>query len=400
MKYIFLGGAGEVGASCLLIQVADRNILIDCGIRVNRTGEAAFPDFQRLNRLAPTLDAVFISHAHADHIGALPTLYKIYPGAPTVMTRPTADLATIMLGSAPQFSPQDEVLLNRIRERTTSEYGTLDALIEAKRGKVLLADRYKEIFSALEHISIADMDEWFDLGWGHNWAFRLIPSGHILGAVSIDLRTPEGRFLYKGGRTLPKHNQSKALGPLTDFSQRPEAPIEDPLEKRLRTLERAVNEILFQLADISERLDQPIRNQDFGKGTSKPTPPKQRKTSEKPKPKPPKPTPAPEAKMTEADVQALADAIFQYLSDGTPRPKKEILKAVDCQSSEYQKARLLLIETGRMLAGAANEIIPDKICNVPGGLAIWTQEQVDAELKKRELKVKASETEATDADGM
>ena len=43
MKYMFLGGAGEVGASCLLILTADRNILIDCGIRVNQRGSDAPP---------------------------------------------------------------------------------------------------------------------------------------------------------------------------------------------------------------------------------------------------------------------------------------------------------------------------------------------------------------------
>ena len=35
MKYMFLGGAGKVGTSCLLILTADRNILIDCGMRAN-----------------------------------------------------------------------------------------------------------------------------------------------------------------------------------------------------------------------------------------------------------------------------------------------------------------------------------------------------------------------------
>ena len=83
---------------------------------------------------------------------------------------------------------------------------------------------------------------------------------------------------------MPKHNQSKALGSVTDFSGSPSAPKVDPLEARVANLERAVNEILFQLADISEQIDQPIRNQDLGKGTSQ-KPPKPQK------PKPPAPEP-------------------------------------------------------------------------------------------------------------
>ena len=43
MNYIFLGGAGEVGASCLLVSVAHRHSLFDCGIRVNQTKAKALP---------------------------------------------------------------------------------------------------------------------------------------------------------------------------------------------------------------------------------------------------------------------------------------------------------------------------------------------------------------------
>ena len=191
----------------------------------------------------------------------------------------------------------------------------------------------------------------------------------------------------EGGQTLGKHNQSKALGSLTDFSGSPSAPKVDPLETRVANLERAVNEILFQLADISERFDQPVRNQDLGKSTA----PKPQKPSA------PAPAPAPE-EMTDAEVAALADRVFDLLSDGTPRSKKVIIKAVECEAYQYQKARLHLIDTGRMPTGDLNDMIPGQICNVPGGLAIWTQEQIDAELARRKARDEARETEATDAD--
>ena len=185
---------------------------------------------------------------------------------------------------------------------------------------------------------------------------------------------------------MPKHNQSKALGALTDFSESPSTPKVDPLETRVANLERAVNEILFQLADISERLDQPVRNQDSGKGTA-----------QKPQKSQP-PAPEPE-EMTEAEVAALADRVFDLLSDGAPRSKKAIIKAVECQAYQYQKARLHLIDTGRMPEGNLNDMIPGQICNVPGGLAIWTQEQIDAEIARRKARDEARETEvSTDAD--
>ena len=185
---------------------------------------------------------------------------------------------------------------------------------------------------------------------------------------------------------MPKHHTSKALGSLTNFSGSPRAPKEDPLETRVTNLERAVNEILFQLADISERLDQPVRNPESSKGTSK------SQKSQKSQP------PEPEEEMTEAEVAALADRVFELLSDGTPRSKKAILKALECQPYQYLKARLHLIDTGRMPTGNLNEMIPGQICNVPGGLAIWTQEQIDAEIARRKARDEARENDATDAD--
>ena len=90
-------------------------------------------------------------------------------------------------------------------------------------------------------------------------------------------------------------------------------------------------------------------------------------TSQKP-PKPQKSQPPElEEEMTDAEVAALADRVFDLLSDGTPRSKKAIIKAVECQPYQYQKARLHLIDTRRMPTGDLNEMIPGQICNVPGG---------------------------------
>ena len=93
MKYVFLGGASEVGASCLLLSVGEKNILIDTGVRVNQGGNASLPDFKKLKEMARTLDAIFISHAHSDHVGALPLVYQMFPHTPIYATLPTQRLS-------------------------------------------------------------------------------------------------------------------------------------------------------------------------------------------------------------------------------------------------------------------------------------------------------------------
>jgi uncharacterized protein len=75
MKLTFLGGADEVGASGILVEISGRRLLVDCGIRPSpkaRFGLAGdqLPDLSLLDRSGP-LDALLVTHAHTDHTGAL-----------------------------------------------------------------------------------------------------------------------------------------------------------------------------------------------------------------------------------------------------------------------------------------------------------------------------------------
>ena len=170
MKYVFLGGAGEVGGSSLLIFAGEKTLLIDAGIRVNRQGREALPDLEMLRGLAPRLDAIFISHAHADHIGALPFVHQMSPTTPIYATPPTAYLSYIMLRNAAR-------------------------VMEASGERLFDAETLASTIAQMQK-SLWDTETWYPLF--DDWKVMFIHSGHILGAVSIVLETPEGRFLYSG----------------------------------------------------------------------------------------------------------------------------------------------------------------------------------------------------------
>ena len=172
MNYIFLGGAGEVGASCLLVSIAHRHILFDCGIRVNQTGVDALPDIELLKQSVPTLDAIFVSHAHADHIGALPLAHAAFPQAPIYTTEPTQRISAVMLADAV-----------RLQENEQGEDTSLLFTQEV-------------VDATIAKMQTLKMSEWIDLWDG--WRVKMVQSGHILGAVSILLETPEGTYLYGG----------------------------------------------------------------------------------------------------------------------------------------------------------------------------------------------------------
>jgi len=96
VRLAFLGGARQVGRSCLLLQTPNSKILIDCGIDIASQGKDKFPYLDVPEFDIRDIDAVIISHAHLDHVGLLPYLYKMGYKGPTYMTSPTRDLAALL----------------------------------------------------------------------------------------------------------------------------------------------------------------------------------------------------------------------------------------------------------------------------------------------------------------
>lgn len=96
VRLTFLGGARQVGRSCLLLQTPNSKILIDCGIDVASKGKDKYPYFDVPEFDIQTIDAVVLSHAHLDHVGLLPYLYKMGYKGPVYMTHPSRDLAALL----------------------------------------------------------------------------------------------------------------------------------------------------------------------------------------------------------------------------------------------------------------------------------------------------------------
>lgn len=90
-----------MGRSCLLLSLAGKRVLLDCGVNPGRDDASVLPEFSLLGpaaELTAALDVVIISHFHLDHIGALPHLTEVlgYRG-PIVMTHPTKAIAPMLL---------------------------------------------------------------------------------------------------------------------------------------------------------------------------------------------------------------------------------------------------------------------------------------------------------------
>ncbi|MBK8590973.1 MAG: MBL fold metallo-hydrolase [Sandaracinaceae bacterium] len=85
LRFIPLGGLGEIGMNCMVIECEGRAVVLDCGVTFpsKEPGvDIIHPDFGYIETIRDRLDAVLITHAHEDHIGALPFLLPLIPGVP------------------------------------------------------------------------------------------------------------------------------------------------------------------------------------------------------------------------------------------------------------------------------------------------------------------------------
>jgi KH/beta-lactamase-domain protein len=96
VRVVSLGSFQEVGRSAVLVQTPEANILLDAGLKPTGDGDE-LPLFDLPEFAVEDLDAVVITHAHLDHIGALPVLFKHGYRGPVYMTEPTLHLAKLLL---------------------------------------------------------------------------------------------------------------------------------------------------------------------------------------------------------------------------------------------------------------------------------------------------------------
>ncbi len=155
-----LGAQMEVGRSAILVRTRESSVLLDCGIKPSLGGDEA-PLLDDLD--LDSLDAVVITHAHMDHIGFVPYLFKYGYKGPVYMTEPTKYLMEILLtdyieqaeseGRVPPYSRQD--LAQALYHTITLEYADHPTDISPDI-KLMLYDAGHEIGSSVVHLHIGN----------------------------------------------------------------------------------------------------------------------------------------------------------------------------------------------------------------------------------------------------
>ncbi len=184
----FLGAAGGVTGSKYLLTVGERRILVDAGMfqgekELRQRNWADFP-------VPPdTLTDILLTHAHLDHCGYLPRLVRDGFSGPIWCTATTARLAEIVLRDAAFLAERDAL--------DAAEGGW------SKHHPPLPLYTITDVENTLPLLTAVDYDRDLDLRDGV-WA-RYTRAGHILGAASIRVETPETSVLFSGDLGRAEH---------------------------------------------------------------------------------------------------------------------------------------------------------------------------------------------------
>ena len=161
VRITYLGAARQVGRSALLLQTPESRILLDCGIDPSSL-DGAYPFLEAPEFRLEELDAVIISHAHLDHSGFLPYLFKYGYKGPVYCTAPTRDIMAllqldvvkIMVGEGKDPIYTSEEIREVVKNTITLDYDEVTDITPDVR--ITLYNAGHMLGSAMVHIHIGN----------------------------------------------------------------------------------------------------------------------------------------------------------------------------------------------------------------------------------------------------
>lgn len=192
VRLTYLGSGRQVGRSCLLLHTPNSKILLDCGINpAYSEGQEKFP-YMNVPEIGDlnSVDAIVLSHAHTDHSGLIPYLYKMGYRGPIYMTPPTRDIAALL---------------------------ALDAIGVAYKQAASPLFRAEDIKEMVRHSICLDYGEVTDIAPDIRITFY--NAGHVLGSAQVHINIGNGlhNFVY-GADT--KYSKTRLLDPAVNHFPR------------------------------------------------------------------------------------------------------------------------------------------------------------------------------------
>ncbi len=180
MKIKFLGATGTVTGSKYLISTKQSKILVDCGLYQGYKN-LRVRNWQKFPFDVSTIDAVVLTHAHLDHSGMIPVLYKYGYQGPIYCTDATYELCKLLLPDSGHIQEEEAKFRNKHKLSKHSPALPLYDLATAQESlKLFVPINYQQ------ELQIKDL------------TIRLNNAGHILGAASVKISHQQKSIIVSG----------------------------------------------------------------------------------------------------------------------------------------------------------------------------------------------------------
>lgn len=188
MKLTFLGGAGTVTGSKILLEINYTKILIDCGL-FQGLKELRLKNWDELPINLNELNLVLLTHAHLDHSGYIPILVKNGYKGKIYCTKATRDLTEIILLDSGKIQEEDAQRANKYNYTKHDPAKPLYDIEDAK--------------DAMTHFETFEPNKWHTVNDAIK--FKFLNSGHILGSSFVLIKVNEKIIVFSGdiGRKKP-----------------------------------------------------------------------------------------------------------------------------------------------------------------------------------------------------
>jgi metallo-beta-lactamase family protein len=214
MKLQFLGAAKQVTGSMYLLELEDGyKILIDCGTDMEREIDFETPIVNKsfFPFDASLINLVVLTHAHIDHSGNIPMLFREGYEGQVLCTPPTADLTELLLFDSANLHLRR---LKAAQGESNKKHKQMDRLL--RKGDMYLQ---KDVENSLENFVTLQFNKKFTIKPGLEITF--FPAGHLLGAAHLYFSITEGEEIKTlgfsgdiGRNNYPLHIDPQILPPV------------------------------------------------------------------------------------------------------------------------------------------------------------------------------------------
>jgi integrator complex subunit 11 len=175
-----LGAGQDVGRSCILVSIGEKNVIFDCGMHMGYEDERRFPDFSLIANNKKDfnlmIDCVLVSHFHLDHCGSLPYFTEMcgYDG-PVYMTHPTKALCPLLL--------EDYRSITVDKTKSESQANFFSS---------------QDIKNCMKKVTAVNIHECIHVGGDPEFLVKAYYAGHVLGACMFFVKYKDESVVYTG----------------------------------------------------------------------------------------------------------------------------------------------------------------------------------------------------------